>query len=157
MAVTAKWYASAMVTAFNKEWDFQGTPGSTDSLGDSIKVLLTTSTYTPNQSTNKYKDVVTAIGTNEVTGGSGYTTGGATLLNKTNTNASGLTTTLDADDTIWTSATISNARYAVIYDDTPASNKPLLCYVDFATNQSSAGGDFQLVWNASGIATVVVS
>lgn len=146
MAVTAKWYSNAMLTAFNKEWDFDT---------DTIKVLLTTSSYTPTQSTDKYKDAVSAIGTNEVSG-AGYTTGGATLGTKTNTNSS-LTTTLDAADVTWSTSTITNARYAVIYDDSPASNKPLLAYIDFGANQSTSASDFQIIWNASGIASVTVS
>jgi hypothetical protein len=42
---------------------------------DTFKLLLTTSTYTPNQDTHDFRDDVT----NEVAAGSGYSTGGVTL------------------------------------------------------------------------------
>ena len=51
--------------------------GSIDLDTDTIKVLLVTSAYTPDQDTHtKHSDV-----TNEVSG-TGYTAGGATLANK---------------------------------------------------------------------------
>lgn len=45
---------------------------------------------------------------------------------------------LDCADISWASATIT-ARYLVIYDATPATDatRPLLCWVDFTTDQSS--------------------
>lgn len=146
MAVTAKWYAQSMNTALNKEWQWTG---------GTINALMTTSTYTP-ATTDKYKDVVTAIATNEVSG-TGYTAAGSQLLSRT-LSTSGTVTTVSAAGTItWTSATITNARYAVVYDNAPASNKPLIVYVDFGGNQSTSGGDFSIVWNASGIAQVAVA
>lgn len=69
MAVSAKWYGKAFLSVFNKEVDW-GT--------DTIKVALTTSTYTPNADTHDYFDDVT----NEVTG-TAYVAGGATLGTKT--------------------------------------------------------------------------
>ena len=142
MAVTAKWYGKAFLSILNKEIDL----GS-----DTIKVMLCTSSYTPDQDTHDYKDDVT----NEVSG-AGYTAGGATLGSVTVTYTAGSNTiTFDAADTTWSSATIT-ARYAVVYDDT-ATNDPLLLYVDFGADVTSTGGNFTITWNASGIATITVS
>lgn len=141
MAAT-KTYGSLIGQAFAKEIDF---------LSDTIKVALVGSGYTPNQDTHDYWDDVSA---NEVTG-TGYTAGGITLANKTvGYNAGTNVTKFDADDVSWTASTIT-ARYAVIYNDTPASasDKSLIAYVDFGSNQSSTNGTFALVWDAAGIFT----
>ena len=141
---TAAIYSQIFDKAFNKECDL---------LSDTIKVMLTTSTYTPNLDTHDYKDDVT----NEVTG-TGYSAGGATLgsMTFTYTGASNLWT-FDAADTSWTTSTIT-ARYAVVYDSTPATDatRPLICYQNFTSDQSSSGGTFLISWNASGIFTITV-
>ena len=138
MAVTAKKFANA-----NKNF-----LGASNLVGDTLKVMLCTSTYTPNQATHAFKSDVT----NEVTG-TGYTAGGATLASVTLTT-SGLVTTLDAADTSWATSTIT-ARYAVIYDSTPATDatRPLIAYVDFGADVVSSGGTFQITWDATGICT----
>jgi hypothetical protein len=144
MAVTAYWYGQSLLKALNKEIDFDT---------DVIKVMLCTSAYVPSQDTHVYKDVSV---TNEVTG-TGYTAGGATLTTKT-IAYDGTTNIikLDADDVTWTNSTLT-ARYAVIYDDSPASNKPLLGYVDFGADQSSSSGNFTITWDANGILKITVS
>ena len=146
MAVTAKMYGNALVKALNKEIDWDS---------DTIKVALVSSTYTPDQDAHDYWDDVSA---NEVTG-TGYTAGGAALATKTITYTGATNVIkLDADDTSWTSSTIT-ARYAVIYDASPVADsaKPLLGYVDFGQNESSSNGTFTIAWNASGIFTITVS
>jgi len=138
---SALWYGNAPLKAFNKEIDWDT---------DTIKVMLCTSSYTPNQDTHIYKDVSI---TNEVTG-TGYVAGGATLTNKTiGYTAATNVTKLDADDVTWANSTIT-ARYAVIYDDTPAANKPLLGYVDFISDQVSTAGPFTIEWNTGGILAI---
>ena len=95
---------------------------------------------------------------NEVSG-TGYTAGGNTLANKTNAYNSGTNViVLDADDTTWSSSTIT-ARYAVIYDATPATNatRPLIGYVDFGSDQSSSNGNFTITWDATGIVRITVA
>jgi len=144
MAVSAKWYGNAILKALNKEIDYDS---------DTIKVMLCTSSHTPDQDTHIYKDVSI---TNEVEG-DGYTAGGATLASKTIAYTSGTNVIkLDAADVTWSDSTIT-ARYAVIYDDTPVSNKPLLAYVDFGEDVSSTNGSFTIMWNASGIATITAA
>ena len=125
--------------------------GSIDLDTDTIKVVLVTSSYTPNIDTHtQYSHI-----TNQVTG-TGYTAGGATLANKsvavdtTNDRAK-----FDADDTTWTSASIT-ARGAIIYkyiDDggSPDDTSPLICYKDFGADITSTNGDFTIQWSADGI------
>jgi hypothetical protein len=142
----SKLYGQFLSQALNKEIDWDT---------DTIKVALLTNSYTPDQDVHNYLDDVV---TYEVSG-TGYTAGGNTLANKTNSyNSSTNVITLDADDTTWSSSTIT-ARYAVIYDATPATNatKPLIGYVDFGSDQSSSNGNFTITWDATGIVRVTVA
>lgn len=144
MAVSGKLYAKLSLAAFNKEHDLSA---------DSIKVMLTTSTYSPSQSGDDYKNDVT----NEVSG-TGYTATGVALTTKTETMSS-LTYTFDADDVSWTASTFT-ARYAVVYNATGGgtdATRGLIGYQDFGGDQSVSGTTFTITWNASGIFTVVVA
>lgn len=143
---TANLYGLAFQSAFNKEIDFNS---------DTIKVMLLANTYAPAQDTHRYLSDVIA---NEVTG-TGYTAGGATLATPSMSYTAGTNVfALDGADVSWSSSTIT-AAYAVVYDDTPATNatKPLICYIDFAGDISSSGGTFSITWDAAGIATVTVA
>lgn len=118
---------------------------------DTIKVMLTTSSYTPDQDAHDMIDDVT----NEVTG-TGYTAGGATLANKsvTQDNTNNLAY-FDADDVVWSSSTIT-ARYAVIYKDTGTpSTSNLIAVIDFGSDQISSSGNFTIQWSANGILRVL--
>lgn len=121
---------------------------------DTLKVMLCTSSYTPNQDTHEFKSDVT----NEVSG-TGYTATGKTLTSPAVSYTGGSNTwAFDADDVTWTTATIT-ARYAVLYDATPGSDaaRRLIGYVDFGADVSSTAGDFTLTWDAAGIFKVVVA
>ncbi|MFC9761633.1 hypothetical protein [Rhodococcus jostii] len=145
MAVTAKLYGLALKSAFNKEIDWDT---------DTIKVMLCTSSYTPDQDTHQYKSSVT----NEVSG-TGYTAGGATLVSATITYTTGTNTlVLDAADSSWTTSTIT-ARYAIIYDSTPGTDatRPLIAYVDFGADVSTTAGTFTITWDAAGIVTLTAA
>lgn len=145
MAVTGKFFGLALQSAFNKEIDFDS---------DTLKVMLCTSSYVPDQDTHRYKSSVT----NEVTG-TGYTAGGATLASVTVTyNAATNTLTLDAADTAWANSTIT-ARYAVIYDATPGTDatRPLIAFIDFGADVSTTAGTFTITWDAAGIASLTAA
>jgi hypothetical protein len=119
-----------------------------DLVADTIKVMLTTSSYAPLDTHNRRDDV-----TNEVAATGGYTTGGVTLANKTLTQDD--TNDLakwDADDVTWATSTIT-ARYAVLYKATggASSTDPLIKVVDFGSNQSSVGAAFTIQWHTDGI------
>jgi len=144
--MASKLYGNFVVKSFNKEIDWDS---------DTIKVALLTNAYTPNQDAHDYFDDVVA---NQVTG-TGYTSGGITLANKTNTyNSATNVIVLDADDVTWASSTIT-ARYAVIYNATPATDatRPLVGYVDFGSDQSSSNGNFTITWDSTGIVRVTVA
>jgi hypothetical protein len=145
--MASKLYGQFLSQALNKEIDWDT---------DTIKVALLTNAYTPDQDAHNYLDDVI---TYEVSGATGYTAGGNTLANKTNTyTGASNVIVLDADDVTWSSSTIT-ARYAVIYDATPATNatKPLIGYVDFGSDQSSSNGNFTITWDATGIVRVTVA
>lgn len=145
MAVTAKVYGKFMLSLANKEIDLDT---------DTLKVMLCTSAYTPDQDAHQYKSSVT----NEVSG-AGYTAGGATLASVTSAyNAGNNTWTLDAADTSWTGSTIT-ARYAVVYDSSPASDatRPLIAYIDFGADVISSSGTFSIQWDAAGIVSATMA
>jgi len=142
----SKLYGNFLKQALNKEIDWDT---------DTIKVALLSSSYTPNQDTHDYYDDV--VGSQ--VSGTGYTAGGITLASKTSTyDGSNNVLVLDAADVTWSSSTIT-ARYAVVYNDTPASNatKPLIGYVDFGSDQSSTNGNFTITWDSTGIVRIAVA
>lgn len=145
MATTGKFFGKFLQSLVNKEIDLDS---------DTIKVMLCTSGYTPDQDTHQYKSSVT----NEVSG-TGYTAGGATLTGVTVTyEAATNKLTLDASDVSWPTSTIT-ARHAIIYDATPGSDatRPLIAYVSSDTDISSTGATFQITWDSAGIASLSVS
>lgn len=144
--MASKLYGQFLGQALNKEVDWDT---------DTIKVALLSNAYTPDQDGHNYFDDVSTF---EVTG-TGYTQSGITLTNKTNTYNSGTNTVvLDADDVTWSSSTIT-ARYAVVYNASPATNatRPLIGYVDFGSDQSSSNGNFTITWDATGIVRITVA
>lgn len=143
---TAKAYGNVFKAAFNKEVDWDT---------DTIKVMLLSSSYTPNQDTHDYLDDVS---TYQVTG-TGYTAGGQALSSKTSTyDGASNTLVLDAADVTWAASTIT-ARYAVIYDDAGGSNatKVLIGYIDLVSDQASNNGNFTIEWDATGIMRITVA
>lgn len=145
MAVTAKLFGLFFKSLGNKEIDFDS---------DTIKLMLCTSSYTPNQDTHQYKSSVT----NEITG-TGYSAGGATVGTCVMAYDSATNTLkFDANDVAWTSATFS-ADIGVLYDSTPASDatRPLIGYILFGTTMSPSSGTLTVAWDSNGIANVVVA
>jgi hypothetical protein len=114
---------------------------------DTIKIMLVTSSYTPDFGAHDFKADVS----NEVSG-TNYTAGGNTLSSLALTQTGG-TIKFDAADTSWSSATITDARGAVIYDDS-LTDDPLIAYIDFGANYSSSNGTFTIAFNAGGIFTI---
>lgn len=114
---------------------------------DTIKLALCSSSYTPDVDAHDFFNDIT----NEVSSSGTYSAGGATLTVTTsqdNTDDEGV---FDATDVSFTSATIT-ARYAIIYKDTGvASTSPLICYIDFGTDQSSSAGTFTITFASEGI------
>ena len=121
--------------------------GGIDLDTDTIRVALVTEDYTPDQDAHEYFDDVT----NEVVG-VGYTADGAALAGKAvtqdDTDNEGV---FDANDTEWTTATIT-ARAAVIWKDTGTdATSPLIRYHDFGEDKTTTGTTFKITWAAEGI------
>jgi hypothetical protein len=130
MAGTFHWYGNGLLNV---------TKGAIDLDTDTFKIMLTTSSYTPDIDLHDFRNDVT----NEVSG-TGYTTGGATL--------SGVSVTYDSasnqvriswTDPTWTTATIT-ARTAVIYKSRggASSADELLAYVTEASDITSTAATF---------------
>jgi hypothetical protein len=58
----------------------------------------------------------------------------------------------DAADPSWASSSVT-ARYGVVYDRTPASDatRPLICYLDFGSNQTTSNGTFAITFPSTGL------
>jgi len=114
--------------------------GAIDFDTDTFKVMLVTSTYTPNKDTHDKRDDVT----NEVSG-TGYTAGGATSACTVTKDTANDKVTLGFAAVSWSTATIT-ARGAVYYKSRggAASADELVAYVDFGGDVSSTGATFSL-------------
>lgn len=125
--------------------------GSIDLDTDTIKLMLVTSTYSPNIDTHTKRSDVT----NEVSG-TGYTAGGVALSNKTmvvnTTTDKGV---FDADDISISTATIT-ARGAVLYKSRggASSADELIAYLDFGSDITSTAGNFNIAFDSTGILTI---
>ena len=114
---------------------------------DTIKLSLHSSSYTPDIDADEFYDDVD----NEVSASGTYSAGGATLTVASSTDDTDDEGVFDATDVSFTSATIT-ARYAIIYKSTgTASTSPLVCYIDFGSDQTSTAGTFAITFNSEGI------
>lgn len=118
---------------------------------DTLKITLHTSSYVPDVDAHDfYNDL-----TNELSTGSGYTSGGATLttpsVTQDNTDNEGV---FDADDVTWASSTLTASQAVIRKDTGVAGTSPLICVIDFGGNKISDNGNFTISWNAEGIINV---
>jgi hypothetical protein len=103
--------------------------------GDTLKVFLTNSSVT---AAGTVKSDYTDLST-----GGGYTAGGEDIQN--DMTESGGTATVTAVDVTWTATTgFGPFRYAVIYNDTHASDA-LVCYFDYGVGGVTVGASEQFV------------
>ena len=114
--------------------------GAIDCDTDTFKVLLVTSTYSPNKDTHDKRDDIT----NEVTG-TGYTAGGVTSAVTVTLDTANDKTTIQFGAVSWTSSTIT-ARAAVYYKSRggASSADELVAYNDFGSDVSTTSGTFSL-------------
>ena len=120
--------------------------------GDTIKIALTTSSYTPDIDTHDfYNDI-----TNELATGDGYTTGGETLANQAvTTDTTDNEGVYDADNVVWTFTALRVPRYAVIYKSTGTSTtSPLIGYIDLGSDYTIVSGTLTLTFDAEGIINI---
>ena len=141
-----------MASVLYNAWKKYQLNGAVDLDTDTIKVLLVTASYTPDQDAHAFRSDVT----NEVANGNGYVTGGAALANKAVTqDNTGNTGVFDADDLTWSASTIT-ARGAVLYKSRggASSADELIAYVDFGSDKTSSSGNFTIQWASGGIITL---
>jgi hypothetical protein len=93
------------------------------------------------------------LSTDELANGSGYTTGGNTLVSVTPV-ADGTTAICDFSDTTWTSATFTTSG-ALIYNDTAAGD-PACAVLSFGGDQQVSSGDFQIQFPVAAAATAII-
>jgi hypothetical protein len=126
---------------------YDNATGAIDLDADTFKILLVTSTYTPNKKTHTKRSDVT----NEVVG-TGYTAGGVALTGVSVVNdTTNDRTKFSSANPSWATATIT-ARGAVIYKSRggAASADELVCYLDFGSDQTSTAGTFTVTCPANG-------
>ncbi len=117
---------------------------------DTLKVLLA------NDAPSAANDAVKADLTSELGTGNGYTAGGEDVQNAT--SRSGGTTSVTGVDIVWTASggTIGPFRYAVLYNDTPASPAdPLIGYWDYGSAITLNAGETFTVDVGASLFTVV--
>ena len=139
MAIT-----SAIANSFKQEI-LVGTHNFTASSGNTFKIALikanASQSGTYNAGTTNYS-VVTG-NSDELANGSGYTTGGNTLVSVTPVLDSN-TAVCDFANTSWSSATFTT-RGCIIYNDS-ASGDPAVMVIDFGADYSVSGGTFEIQW-----------
>ena len=130
MAATWKWYGQALAHLAAGDIDFDG---------DTFKVLLTTSSYTPDQDADEYRDDVT----NEVTG-TGYTAGGEETTVSVSYDSGTNQLRITCTDVEWENSSITNARTAVLYKARggSADADELIAFATNDANVSSVGATF---------------
>lgn len=133
---------AATITAYDHLWKLI-TTGGVDADTDTLKLALVTSSYTPSTAHEEWADV----SANEVSNGSGYTTGGETIATPVATN-----TTIDYDDVAWTALT-KTFRYAVCYKSGSGGGltNPLLFYILLDSTPAdivSAGSNYTIQWHS---------
>lgn len=118
-----------------------------------IKCALIDNSATPDFDAHDYWADLSA---NEVSG-TGWSAGGVVLTTTSLSTSSG-TLLYDADDVSETGTTLTNARAAVIYDDsvtTPTADA-LICLVNFGSDYSTSAGTFAIQWSSSPAAIFTV-
>ena len=124
----------------------------TASTGDTFKIALlkaaAAGSGTFGAATTNYSD----LSTDELGSGSGYTTGGNTLVSITPV-ADGTTAICDFDNTTWSAATFTTSG-ALIYNDT--SSDAAVAVLSFGGDQTVSSGDFQIQFPTAAAATAII-
>ena len=142
---------TAMPTSFKVEI-LKAVHDFTASTGDTFKIALlkaaAAGSGTFGAATTNYSN----LGSDELGSGSGYTTGGNTLVSITPV-ADGTTAICDFDNTTWSAATFTTSG-ALIYNDT--SSDAAVAVFSFGGDQQVSSGDFQLQFPTAAAATAII-
>ena len=148
MAIT-----SAICNSFKQEI-LVGTHDFTNGTGDTFKIALikalSAQAGTYDASTTNYSDVTG--NSDELASGSGYNTGGNTLVSVTPT-LSGSTAVCDFPNTSWSSATFTT-RGCIIYN-TSDSNKAVMV-LNFGADYSVSNGTFTIEFPAADASNAII-
>lgn len=132
--------------------------GTVDLDTDTFRMVLVTSSYTPNQGTHT---AWSSISANEATG-TGYTANGKLLTCTVNRSTN--VVTFDCNDQVWSASTIT-AKYAIIVKDanadgTLAAGDVPLAYCDLSSSGgslSSTSDSFSVLISGAGVFTVTAA
>jgi hypothetical protein len=142
---------TAMPTSFKVEL-LKAVHDFTASTGDTFKIALlkaaAAGSGTFGAATTNYSD----LSTDELGSGSGYTTGGNTLVSITPV-ADGTTAICDFDNTTWSAATFTTSG-ALIYNDT--ASDAAVAVLSFGGDQQVSSGDFQIQFPTAAAATAII-
>ena len=142
---------TAMPTSCKVEL-FKGVHNFTASTGDTFKIALlkaaAAGSGTFGAATTNYSN----LSTDELGSGSGYTTGGNTLVSITPV-ADGTTAICDFDNTTWSAATFTTSG-ALIYNDT--SSDAAVAVLSFGGDQQVSSGDFSIQFPVAAAATAII-
>jgi predicted porin len=142
---TNKFYGRFFMSLANKQVDFDS---------DVIKGLLVSSAYTFDQDTHQYKDVHIS---NELAAAGGYALGGLAIPTPSlSYDATTNQMRFGGGNISWGSATFT-ARRCIVYDDTPASNKPLIMCIDFEQDLSPVNGTLSLTMDPLGLGYIAAA
>ena len=120
--------------------------GTHDLDSDTLKMALYTSSATLGATTTAYSATNESSGTN-------YTAGGATISSVTVAKSSSITY-VDFADVSWSSATISDAAGALIYNSSQ-SNKAI-AVIDFGATKSVTSGTLTVTLPANSAAAAII-
>jgi hypothetical protein len=122
-------------------------------------VLVNQAVVTGFDAAHTTKAQVLGVGGGAEVSGNGWTAGGETIANVAVTQVTTNDAKLDGDDVIVTATggAIGPAYGALVYDDTHASDAPLV-FINFDGVQTAGvTTNFRITWNANGIITVTVT
>lgn len=143
---------TAMPTSFKVEL-FKAVHNFTASTGNTFKIALLKAAASGSGTYGAATTSYTNLSTDELANGSGYTTGGNTLVSITPV-ASSTTAICDFSDTTWSAATFTTSG-ALIYNDT-ATGDPACAVLSFGGDQTVSSGDFQIQMPAAAAATAII-
>jgi hypothetical protein len=142
---------TAMPTSFKVEI-LKAVHDFTASTGDTFKIALlkaaAAGSGTFGAATTNYSN----LGSDELGSGSGYTTGGNTLVSITPV-ADGTTAICDFDNTTWSAATFTTSG-ALIYND--SASDAAVAVLSFGGDQQVSSGDFQIQMPTAAAATAII-
>ncbi len=128
MAITTAWFPLGLQKIQEQTLDWEGST--------LLRLALVLDTYTPDRDTHDFRNDFTAF---ELSNGSGYTTGGATITTPTiGYDAASDQVRFDCDDVSWTFTASRTWRYGIVYEETGGadSTDPLVALLTWDSNQT---------------------